>query len=384
MNTTITTDEAVPQGAPGESQTAADEIGPAIEALSWRLMESTIAVAEMCTVYLGERLGLYRALDRTGPADVATVASEAGVALRYAQEWCEQQAVAGFVAVDDVAAPPRARRYSLSPGHEAVLAQPESPAYLATLGLMAAGISSALPTLAAAFRTGDGVPYAAYGSSGREAQESLNRAGYVGGMGHWVALLPDIQARLRQPGARVADIGCGCGWSSVALAAAFPAAEVVGVDVDQPSIERAREVALAQGVAGQVEFVQADATAGLRDAVQGDFDLITVFEALHDTARPADVLVAIRSLLRPGGAVLIAEPAIEEQFTAPGGPMERMFLASSVLFCLPTAMSSTNAEPTGAAMRPDLLRGLATQAGFSAVSVIAVEHPMWRFYRLDA
>ncbi len=384
MNTTITTDGAVSQSAPGDTKTAADEVGPAIEALSWRLMESTIAVAEMCTVYLGERLGLYRALDRTGPADVAAVASEAGVALRYAQEWCEQQAVAGFLAVDDVAAAPRARRYSLPPGHEAVLAQPESPAFLATLGLMAAGISSALPTVAVAFRTGDGVPYAAYGSAGREAQESLNRAGYVGGMGDWVALLPDIQARLRQSGARAADIGCGCGWSSVALAAGFPEAEVVGVDVDQPSIERAREVALAQGVAGQVEFVHADATTGLRDAVQGDFDLITVFEALHDTARPADVLVAIRSLLRPGGAVLIAEPAIEEQFTAPGGPMERMFLASSVLFCLPTAMSGTNAEPTGAAMRPDVLRRLATQAGFSAVSVIPMEHPMWRFYRLDA
>lgn len=384
MNTATTTDADLIDSAQANAETPPDDVGPVIEALSWRLMESTIAVAEMCTIYLGERLGLYRALDRTGPADVATVAREAGVSLRYAQEWCEQQAVAGFVAVDDVTASPDARIYSLPPGHAAVLAQPESPVYLAPLGLMAAGISSGLPTLAAAFRTGDGVPYAAYGSSGREAQEALNRAGYLGGMGDWVAQLPDIQTRLRQSGARVADIGCGCGWSSVALATSFPGAEVVGVDIDEPSIERAREVALAQGVAARVEFVHADATTGLRDAVDGDFDLITVFEALHDTARPADVLVAIRSLLRPGGAVLIAEPAIEEYFTAPGGPMERMFLASSVLFCLPTAMSSTDAEPTGAAMRPDLLRRLATQAGFSAVSVIPVEHPMWRFYRLDA
>jgi 2-polyprenyl-3-methyl-5-hydroxy-6-metoxy-1,4-benzoquinol methylase len=384
MNTASTTDVALAESEQADTETTADEVGPVIEALSWRLMESTIAVAEMCTIYLGERLGLYRALERTGPADVATVAREAGVALRYAQEWCEQQAVAGFVAVDDMSASSNARRYSLPPGHEAVLAQPESPAYLAPLGLMAAGISSGLPTLAAAFRTGDGVPYAAYGSSGREAQEALNRAGYLGGMSDWVALLPDIQTRLRQSGARVADIGCGCGWSSAALAASFPDATVVGVDVDQPSIERAREVALAQGVAGRVEFVHADATTRLHDTVEGDFDLITVFEALHDTARPVDVLSGIRSLLRPGGAVLIAEPAIEEQFTAPGSPMERMFLASSVLFCLPTAMSGTDAEPTGAAMRPDLLRRLAADAGFTNVSVVPVEHPMWRFYRLDA
>lgn len=368
---------------PDAATTAEGDVGAVVEQLSWRLMESMIGLAEVCTVYLGERLGLYRTIAGTGPATTATVAREAGIAPRYAQEWCEQQAVAGFLRVDDVSADAAERRYSLPPGHEAVLADPGSPAYLAPLGLMAAGISSGLPSLAEAFRSGAGVPYAAYGSSGREAQEALNRAGFLGGMADWVALLPDVEERLRRPGARVADVGCGCGWSSVALAKAFPELTVVAVDLDQPSLERAREIAAAEGVAGRVTFVQADATAGLDLLPTGGFDLVTVFEALHDTARPGDVLTSLRRLVVPGGALLVAEPGVEEEFTAPAGPMERLNLASSVLFCLPTAMNGPDPEPTGAAMRPGVLRALAADAGFAAVSVLPAEHPMWRFYRLD-
>ena len=166
--TPIVENERNPRDEPGSTATPEDGTG-AVEQLSGRLMESVIGLAELCTVYLGERLGLYRTLARTGPARTATVAHTAGIAPRYAQEWCEQQAVAGFLEVDDMAAPAAERRYSLPPGHEPVLADSQSPAYLAPLGLMAAAISSGLPTLAEAFRTGAGVPYAAYGSSGREA-----------------------------------------------------------------------------------------------------------------------------------------------------------------------------------------------------------------------
>lgn len=380
MTTAPTTEHTEASGA----ETPQDgDVGAVVEQLAGRLMESMIGLAEICTIYLGERLGLYRTLSETGPATTAGLARAAGVAPRYTREWCEQQAAAGFLAVDDVAAPADERRYSLPPGHEMVLADPDSPAYLAPIGLMAAGLSSGMPTLVEAFRTGAGVPYAAYGSSGREAQEALNRAGYLAEMAGWVALLPDVEARLRRPGARVADVGCGCGWSSVALATAFPELSVVGVDLDQPSLERAREVAAAHGVADRVSFVEADATGGLDALPAGGFDLVTVFEALHDTARPADVLRALRRLLAPGGALLLAEPGVEEEFTAPAGPVERLTLASSVLFCLPTALNGPDAEPTGAGMRPDLLRGLARDAGYAAVTVLPAEHPMWRFYRLD-
>ena len=361
----------------------ADSPPDAAEALSGRLLESVVGLAELCTVYLGERLGLYRALYRTGPATVGMLALEAGVAARYAQEWCEQQAVAGLLAVDDTTAATTQRRYSLPPGHDAVLAQPESPAYLAPLGLMASGISSGLPAVAEAFRTGEGVPVATYGAAGREAQEALNRSAYQLGTAEWVGMLPDVVHVLGRPGARIADLGCGSGWSSVALAQAFPDALVIGVDLDLASLERGREIAVAEGVADRVSFVHADVTSGLGAIGQQGFDLVTMFEALHDTSRPADVLAGVRSILRAGGAALIAEPAVDEQFTAPGGLVERLNLASSVVFCLPTAMAGEDPEPTGAAMRPDLFRSLAERAGFTTVTVLPAAHPMWRFFRLD-
>jgi 2-polyprenyl-3-methyl-5-hydroxy-6-metoxy-1,4-benzoquinol methylase len=360
-----------------------DGADTAAGALSGRLLESVVALAELCTVYLGERLGLYRALDETGPVSVAVLARHAGVAERYTQEWCEQQAVAGLIAVDDTTAAAGQRRYSLPPGHDEVLARPESPAYLAPLGLMASGISSGLPAVAEAFRTGEGVPVATYGSAGREAQEALNRTAFVLGTGHWVSMLPDVVETLGRPGARIADLGCGCGWSSVALAQAFPNASVVAVDLDLPSLERGREIAALEGVADRVRFVHADLTSDLPALRQVGFDLVTVFEALHDTSRPADVLTGVRSLLRAGGAALIAEPAVEEAFTAPGGLLERLNLASSVMFCLPTAMAGDDPDPVGAAMRPDVLRDLAGRAGFTTVTVLPAAHPMWRFFRLD-
>jgi SAM-dependent methyltransferase len=246
-----------------------------------------------------------------------------------------------------------------------------------------AGIAGTMPALEAAFRTGGGVPYAAYGADTRDAIAGLNRPMYRGDLAkEWLVALPDVQARLTAGGARVLDLGCGEGWSSVALAEAFPDIRVDGVDLDEPSLVEARRAALRAGVADRVTFTAADARAA--GGTTDGYDLICVFEALHDMADPVSVLAAAKERLAPGGAVLIADEKVAETFTAPGDEVERLNYAFSVTHCLPATRAEGAVEEAGTVLRPATVRGYAERAGFARFEVLPVEHDLWRFYRLGA
>jgi SAM-dependent methyltransferase len=350
------------------------------ERLAARMRQSTLAWFDVITVYVGQKLGLYEALAAAGPLAPPELAARTGTHPRYVREWLEQQAVAGLLAVEDVAAPADERRYRLPVGHARVLVDRDDPLWQGTRPHSLLPAVRRLPALLEAFRNGGGLSPADQDEDARVAQATLGRVQYLDGMAGWIASMPDVEARLRrEPPARVADLGCGAGWSAIALARGFPLARVDGFDVDAASVAMAEENAAACGVADRVRFDVRDAA----DAeLAGRYDLAMVFEALHDMPRPVDALRTLRRLAGSTGAVLVVDERCEERFTAPGSDLERFNYGWSVLSCLASGMAGPEAAGTGAVMRPNALRRYADEAGFTAVEILPVPHEGWTFYRL--
>jgi hypothetical protein len=258
------------------------------EALAERLVDATTHALETLGVYLGLELGLYQALADLGAATEAEVAAHAGIGLRYAREWLEQQTVAGYLACDDPGRPAEQRRYRLPPGHAEVLLDADSPDHAAPLAVTFAGVARVLPQLLEAYRTGGGVPYAAYGQPMRRGIAALNRPMFLHELAStWLPAVPEVDRRLRShPPARVLDLGCGLGASSIALARAYPRARVLGVDLDQASVTEARTAAAEVGMADRVSFLVGDAAQVTQVTAEAPFQLVTLFEALHDMGDP--------------------------------------------------------------------------------------------------
>ncbi len=349
------------------------------DALVGRMFNALIGTLELFHVYLGERLGLYRVLADRGPLDAGELAAAAGINRRYAREWLEEQAVAGFLEVEGDGA--ETRRYSLPVAHRAVLVDADSLTYMSSVARQAAGVASVLPRLVEAFRTGGGIPFEDYGSDIREGIAQSNRVMFVNLLGvQWFPSIPDVDARLRsQPPAAVADVGCGTGNSSIAMAKAYPGVRVRGIDLDAASIEAARANAREAGVDDRVEFEVRDAAD---PALAGSFDLVTAFEVIHDTTDPVGTLRAMRNLCAKGGAVLVVDERVADEFTAPGNEIERMMYGFSALHCLAAAMGDSKSAMTGAVMRPSMLRRYAKEAGYERVEILPIENDVWRFYRL--
>jgi SAM-dependent methyltransferase len=347
------------------------EIETRRDALVERLFNATLAAFDLYAVYVGDRLGLYRALASGGPLTPAGLASAAGIDERYAREWLEQQAVTGILSVAD-------GRFSLPAGHDEALIDEASLAYAAPFARFAAAVARPLPQLVEVFRTGAGIPYADYGEDLCGAQASFTRPLFEQLLGsEWLPSIADVDERLlASPAARVADLACGAGVSSIAIARAYPRVRVDGVDADPASIELARANVTGSGVENRVRFVLGDAAD---PALAGRYDLVTVFEALHDMAQPVAVLSAARALLVPGGSVIVADERVADSFSAPGDDVERLYYGFSLTHCLPVGMPGAG---TGAVMRSDTVRSYAAEAGFARVDVLPIDNDFWRFYRL--
>jgi SAM-dependent methyltransferase len=353
----------------------------AMETLADRLFEGAIATMELATLHLGLRLGLYQALQELGSATPGQLAAHVDGDERYIREWLEQQAVAELLACANDAATPEQRRYELPPATELVLLGAEDPAYLGPLAHLVIGTLLGLPELATAFLTGRGVPFHAYGAELRRGLGHLNGAAYDRALAGWIAAMPDIDERLRaRRGAAVLDIGCGIGRSSLALARAYPNVTVRGIDLDAASVAEARAVAAHEGMADRVTFSVQDA-ATLADGDQR-YDLVTIFEALHDTGDPVGTLAASRRHLRAGGAVLIADQLTRDRYAADGDPMERFQYGFSVLHCVPATRAEEHVVAHGTVIRASTVAEWAAEAGFGRTEVLDIEDPFWRFYRL--
>ena len=347
-------------------------------ALAGRLFRDMVGALELLTVYLGERLGLYQALYADGPATSAELAARTGTTERYTREWLEHNAASGLLEVDDPAAGPLARRYSLPPGHAPVLADTGDVRYQAFNGAEMVRAARWMPEVAAAFRRGGAPPPLPWAPEGRP---EFNRAVFLNLLARqWLPAIADVDLRLRsQPPARVADLACGTGWSSIAMAQAYPLISVDGFDLDADAIQAARTNAAETHLADRVTFTAADASG---PAMSGQYDLVTILEGLHDMSRPVDALRVARGLLREPGCVIVADELVEDEFTAPASIEEQYHYGWSVVACLPAVMGDPDTAATGAVMRPATLRRYALEAGFRGLDVLPVEAGMLRFYRL--
>ncbi len=298
------------------------------EAFADRLFNAALGTVEVMSVYLGDRLGWYRALAEGGPANVAELTARAGGHERYAREWLEQQATCGILTVGEDG------RFTLPPGAAEVLTDRASLYYLAPLARMLCAAGVQLPALVDAYRTGGGVGWSQFGDDMRESQADMNRPWFEHALPGALAGVAELTGVLDRDGARIADVGCGGGWSSIALARAYPQATVDGYDVDAPSVEAARKNAEAAGVDERVRFQHADA-GGLGEQ---RYDAAFAFECIHDMPRPVEVLAAMRSAVVPDGTVVVMDEAVADRFAPPGDDVERIMYGFSLLICLPDGL----------------------------------------------
>ncbi|KTG08320.1 SAM-dependent methyltransferase [Haloprofundus marisrubri] len=355
------------------------------EALAGGLFADANATLTLFSVYLGTRLGLYDALadadtDALTPSELA---AQTETDERYVREWLEHQTVSGILTVDDERAAAGERRYSLPEAHEPVLVDVESLYYLAPLARAAAGLVGPLDDIVAAYRTGEGVAFADYGANLHEGQAAMNRPAFLRLLGEaWLSSIPDVHGRLSDESpARVADIGCGHGWSSIGIAQAYPNAHVDGYDLDEASIEAAKENAEAYGLTDRVNFEVRDASDS---ELAGRYDLVTAFECVHDMADPVGALATMRRLANGTGAVIVMDERVGDEFTADADEIEQFLYGCSVFHCLPVGRVGDHSAATGTVMRTETLGGYADEAGFESFEVLPIENEFFRFYRMEA
>ncbi|MDN4481786.1 class I SAM-dependent methyltransferase [Demequina muriae] len=376
MPSTQTTTSTLHAADPDEAIDAT--AAPTAEEFADRVLTATLGWVEMMSIHLGDQLGWYEVLSLHDSITASELAFRTSSSTRYAHEWLEQQAAYGILAVVETADAPAKRRYALPSGAAEVLTDRRSQAYMAPMARILAAAAAQMPALVDAYRAGTGVSWAQFGDHAWQSQADLNRP--------WLGEVPTVFARhqrlhktLSRPGARIADVGTGAGWSAIALAKAYPGLMVEGFDVDAPSIEAARAQADRSGVADRVTFHLADA-ASLAD--HGSFDGVVAFECIHDMPDPESVLEAMRRAVTADGFVVVMDEAVAEEFEADAGPVERLMYGFSLFICLPDGLSHETSAATGTVMRPSTLRRYATAAGFSDVSVLEDDFGFWRFYDL--
>jgi SAM-dependent methyltransferase len=344
-------------------------------------LESVGGAMRLFSIYLGDRLGYYEAMRDGEYRTALELARATKTDARCTREWLEQQTVSGIVEVEDALEPAEARRFRLPAEHGEALAEPDSLNYIAPLGQIFAGAVQPLEQIVNAFHTGRGVPYENYGTEMREGQARMNRAMFLRQLGQeWIPAMPDVAERLRSdPPARVADIGCGCGWSSIGLAQAFPTIFVDGFDLDEASVtDGQRNVA----EAGLRERVKIEARDCGDPGLTGSYDLALALECIHDMADPVSVLSSMRRMVVPGGAVLVADERVAESFRPDGGDVDWLMYGWSVFHCLHVGMTERPSRCTGTVMRQPTFEGYAREAGFTEVEVLSIDNLFFRFYRL--
>jgi len=306
-------------------------------------------------VVIGEKLGLYKAL-AAGPMSPAELAAKTGTDERYLREWLASQAAGGYITYDDVT-----NQFHLTQEQAFTLADDNSPAYLPGAFELALGSLAAVPRIAESFRTGAGMGWHEHDDGVFHGCEKFFRPGYAANLvTSWIPSLHDVKQKL-EAGARVADVGCGKGASTVLMARAFPNSRFIGFDYHDKSIEAARESAKRQGVADRVSFDVSKA----KDFPGRDYDFVAVFDCLHDMGDPAGAAAHVRRSLAKDGTWMIVEPFANDHLKDNLNPVGRVYYSFSTLLCTPCSRSQEVALCLGAQAGEARIREVVTSAGFS-------------------
>lgn len=311
------------------------------------------------TVRLGFRLGLFDALNAGGSATAEELAKRAGgLTPRYVREWALAQAANGFIDYDSAQ-----EKFSLSPEQAMVFAMKDSPVYLAGAFELAAAMIEGEPKVEHSFRTGGGVRWGDTAGCLFCATGAFFRPGYVNNIvQNWLPALDGTAEKLKS-GAKVADVGCGIGFSTLLMAKAFPASQFIGYDFHEPSIQEARRHASAHGLSDRVSFVAAKA----KDIKETGFDLITFFDCLHDMGDPRGCASHMRRILKSDGAWMIVEPIAGNQAKDNMNPVGRLYYNASTMICVPTSLDQEVGEGLGAQAGEAKLTEVIRGGGFSNV-----------------
>ncbi|MEZ0091664.1 class I SAM-dependent methyltransferase [Streptacidiphilus sp. EB129] len=340
-----------------------------MEFLGRVVTDAGAAVAGLCTS-LGDRLGLYTAMAGAGPLTAAQLAEKTGLVERYLSEWLAAQVAGEYVLYD-----PEMDAYLLPDEHAAVLADPAAPTYAAGFLTMMQALYGSEDALMEAFRTGAGVGWEEHSSALFAGTAKFFRPGYTGALvSEWLPAMNGTVGKL-QRGAEVADVGCGYGYSTMLMAAAYPNSHFHGFDFHQPSIEAAREIAKEQGMADRVGFE----VAGAENFPGDHYDLITFFDCLHDMGDPGRALAHAQETLAEDGSCMIVEPNVSADVRENINPIGRAVVSASVAVCLPSALAQHGPQSMGNHAGEDAMRHLADEAGLHHWK-LAAESPVNRVY----
>jgi 2-polyprenyl-3-methyl-5-hydroxy-6-metoxy-1,4-benzoquinol methylase len=325
-------------------------------AFVFRAVEEVGATLGAALVVMGDKLGLYKALAGAGALTAVELADRTGVAERYVREWCNAQAAGGYVEYD-----PASSRYSLAPEQTVALADPDSPAYLPGFFQVAIGSVLDSPRITEAARSGAGVGWHEHVHDVFDGCERFFRAGYNAHLiPDWLPALDGVVEKLER-GAKVGDLGCGHGASTILMAQAFPNSTFVGSDYHLGSIETARARAAAAGVGERVRFEHAPASAHPGT----DYELVTMFDCLHDMGDPVGAARHVHELLAHDGTWMIVEPNAGDRIEDNLNPVGRAFYGFSTLLCTPASLSQEVGLALGAQAGEARIRDVVTGGGLT-------------------
>jgi SAM-dependent methyltransferase len=334
-------------------QTAIDE--QKLNALLGRAIVDFGAVSLAPLVLIGERLGLYKTLAAEGPLTSAELAARTNTHERYVREWLNAQAASGYV--DYLA---EQGRYLLSPEQALMFADEDSPAFVVGGFELTLAAGRSIDKLTVAFRTGGGVGWHEHDRGVFHGCERFYRPGYLGNLVQtWIPALDGVAGRL-DAGARVADVGCGLGASTILMAQAYPRSQFVGFDYHEESIETARRRAQSAGVADRCRFE----LAGAKDYPGSGYDLVTIFDALHDMGDPVGASRHVLRSLAHDGSLMIVEPYAGDRIEENLNPIGRAYYAGSTLLCTPCSLAQEGGLALGAQAGEARMRAVVMSAGF--------------------
>jgi ubiquinone/menaquinone biosynthesis C-methylase UbiE len=325
--------------------------------------------------YVGDRLGLFRALAEAGAVTASDFAHRHGICPEMTAEWLRVMACAGYVAYD-----PRDDTFALPPEHAVVLANDGGPMCVAGGLQQIGGFAERLPALLEAFRGRGGVPQSSYTSDLWQGMERLSATWLECELvDHWLAALPDVCERL-QSGGTAADVGCGSGRALIRLAKSFPAARFTGYDAFPIAIERATRNAQAAAVTDRVSFEVHDIMGGIPKT----FDLVTAFDSLHDMADPVDALRALGRSLKKNGTLLVLEVGTAESIADEAGPMGVILHATRLFYNLPVAVAAYGESRGNFSFTETTMRTLARKTELNLVRMLPVRNPLHKLYVLKS